>query len=430
MVNLEMIGRGMRWHDLTLEQAKPLEYKMKWATEAIETALAVGQRPALAFSGGKDSTVLLHLLLMRFRSQAQEMPIIYGNTGMEFAECIQFVRRMADEWRLDLHEARPGKTEEAGFKYTAQRRIWERLVQCGRIQRVLKPDGKLKSTRHLELECPVDLRRQLEEERLVWPAGTRQSYWWCADQYGWPLLGKAWSRLTAHRINIDTFLRFSASQSQDETLLAYYDVLRQVKISQHCCEALKKEPARRMQRELGVDLIFKGLMASESRSRAKNFLSRGYVFEGAKQDYLGERAFFHCQPLAIWTEKNIWDYIERYQVPYAPLYDMEYVALDGSRQHIRRNGCIGCGTDFGFKNNHLYVLRQTHRRAWETIMRAGMAREIRNLQRAMRANQLTLWDAFEPEELIEAQPCVLDDLDGLGGRDGGLELAYDAEVEG
>lgn len=67
---------------------------------------------------------------------------------------------------------------------------------------------------------------------------------------------------------------------------------------------------------------------------------------------------------------------------------------------------------------------------WETIMRAGMAREIRNLQRAMRANQLTLWDAFEPEELMEVQPCVLDDLDGLGGRDGGLELAYDAEVEG
>jgi len=60
-------------------------------------------------------------------------------------------------------------------------------------------------------------------------------------------------------------------------------------------------------------------------------------------------------------------------------------------------------------------------------MRAGMAQEIRNLQRAMRAGQMTLFDAFETEELIEAQPCVFDDLDGLPLAS--ADLVYDPEVE-
>jgi hypothetical protein len=51
-----------------------------------------------------------------------------------------------------------------------------------------------------------------------------------------------------------------------EQLLAYYDVLRQVKISQHCFYRLKKEPTERIQEQLGVDVIFKGLMAEESRA--------------------------------------------------------------------------------------------------------------------------------------------------------------------
>jgi 3'-phosphoadenosine 5'-phosphosulfate sulfotransferase (PAPS reductase)/FAD synthetase len=205
-------------------------------------------------------------------------------------------------------------------------------------------------------------------------------------------------------------------------------VLRQVKISQHCCKVLKKEPSERVQAEHDVDVIFKGLMASESRARAKNFLKRGYLFKGAKRGYLQGRPFYHCQPLAIWTDEDIWAYIERFQVPYAALYDMKYMGVDGHYHKVKRNGCLGCGTDFGYQHNHLFVLRQTHRRAWETIMRGGMAQQIRNLQRAMRQGQYTLFDSVETDELIEMQPCAFDDLDGMGGMAALKELAYDPEM--
>lgn len=58
-----------------------------------------------------------------------------------------------------------------------------------------------------------------------------------------------------------------------------------------------------------------------------------------------------------------------------------------------------------------------------------MAQEIRNLQQAMHAGQLTLFDAFDTQELIDAQPCVFDDLDGLGGFEPDAGLNYDPEVE-
>jgi len=417
------------WRELEAEQERDLDHKTALAREVIARAFAAAERPALAFSGGKDSTVLLDLVRRFFPGYLAHLVVIYGNTGVEYPECVKFARWLAQEWRLDFHEARPGRTERPGLKYDAQRQVWEWLIACGRIGDVLKVDRKLKSTLALESACPAWMREKFERERLIWKAGTLKSYWWCTDQYGFPLLGKAWSRLKARRINIDTFLQFSLSRSANLKLLAYYDILRQVKISQACCDILKKEPAERVQADLGVDLILKGLMAEESRTRAINYMTRGHLFEGAKRDHLHGRPYFHCQPMATWTERDVWSYIRRYDVPYAPLYDMTYVALDGTRQHIRRNGCLGCATDIQYQNNHLQILRQTHRRAWRAVMRAGMAEQIRRLQRAQRNNgQLALFDAFETEELIEVQPCAFDDLDGTGGRAAPGDLVYDPEV--
>jgi 3'-phosphoadenosine 5'-phosphosulfate sulfotransferase (PAPS reductase)/FAD synthetase len=419
----------MKWHELETLQRQDLEHKIELAVSVVQRAMAVSRRPALAFSAGKDSTVLVDLIRRFCPELWTRLAVIYGNTGVEYPECVRFARRMASEWNVEFHEARPGKTTEPSYKYAGQRAIWHDLIERGELGQVLKPDGKLKGTETLERACSPELRERLVAQRLVWPAGTLMSYWWCADQFGWPLLGKAWSKLEAHRINIDTFLRFSRSESDNPRLLEYYRVLRQVKISQHCCRVLKKDPSQRVQAELGVDLIFKGLMAAESRSRAKNFLTRGHLFVGAKKDYLHDADFWHCQPMATWTDADVWAYIERYQVPYAALYDMTYLAEDGSRQRVKRNGCLGCGTDFGFRNNHLYVLRQTHRMAWRAIMRAGMAEQIRALQRALHAGQMNIFEAFETDELIDAQPCVFDDVDGTGGREGPDGLVYDPEVE-
>ncbi len=400
------------YKDLEREQGRDLDYKIETAVTAIKDALVVCRhRPAVAFSGGKDSTVLWHLLKTHFPEQS--VMVIYGNTGVEYPECIRFARQLASEWgKGNFYEAVPGHTECAGLKYRAQQEIMQYLIAEGRICDVLKADGKLKSTAALENACPSCLRERFEMERLIWPVGTRKNFWWCVDQYGWPLLGKARSKLKARRINIDCFLRFSESQSADPKLLAYYNLLRQVKFSQACCDILKKEPSERLQEQLDIDVIFKGLMAAESRPRKKNFTTRGYLFR-SHRDHLGSDPFWHCNPLSIWTDDDIWAYIKRFNVPYSSLYDRGWTDLSGKYHKIKRNGCMGCGTDLLYSNNHMAMLRRTHPKHWELYMRRGMAAEIQNIQIAMRNGQMSLFDVMGTEDLLETRPCIFDRVNQL-----------------
>lgn len=409
----------MTYNTLAEEQKKPLDYKIEKAREAIARGFHVCRHtPALAFSGGKDSTVLWDLMRRYFPEQEQRLHIIYGNTGVEYPESLRFAREIGAEWGGErFHEVRPLPLEKDGLKYDAQCQVLKMIVEQDRLGEILKPDGKLKRTTILDELCLPELWERFREENLVWKAGTPKSYFWCVDQYGWPLLGKAFSKLKAHRINIDCFLTYSSSRSQKPELAAYYDILREVKISQACCDILKKEPSEHMQVQLDVDVIFKGLMAAESRTRKTNFCTRGYLFESHRDHLPKEDSFWHCNPISVWTDDDIWEYIRRFDVPYSPLYDMGWAEedyCDGETYKIKRNGCMACGTDLLFPQNHLATLRRTHPKAWEVFMRRGLADEILKLQRAKRNGQYSVFDYIgSTDYLIDSRPCAFDRIDTI-----------------
>lgn len=427
--------------ELEREQAQGLDYKIASAVSAIQKAYGVSKhRAAIAFSGGKDSTVLWHLIRTNFPEQAAKTYVIYGNTGVEYPECLRFARALGKNWGPGLfHEAHPEKTDTFGLKYKAQKAVLDHVAETGRLGEILKPDGKLKSTSALENVCPADMMEKFASEKLVWPVGTRKTYWWCVDQYGWPLLGKAASMLKARRINIDCFLKYSNSASEKGKLLAYYKLLKRVKFSQACCDILKKEPSEKLQAELDVDVVFKGLMASESRSRQTNFVTRGYLFESTREHLQGD-SFWHCNPMSIWTDDDVWAYIRRFGVPYSTLYDMGYTDAGGVCRKIKRNGCMGCGTDLMYPNNHMSMLRRTHPKQWDAFMRLGMAAEIQNLQIEKRNGQMSIFDfaAANPDHadevigrIIDERPCVFDRIDRLVIDDEmwpGETPEYDPEV--
>jgi len=76
------------------------DYLTQLENEAIyilrETA-AQFERPALLFSGGKDSIVLVHLALKAFRPGKFPFPLVHIDTGHNFPEAIAFRDKLATE---------------------------------------------------------------------------------------------------------------------------------------------------------------------------------------------------------------------------------------------------------------------------------------------------------------------------------------------
>lgn len=416
----------MNFDELKPLQELPLNDKIDRALYWIDAGFQASRhRQAIAFSGGKDSTVLAWLILTNF---PEKKPFcIFGNTGVEYPESVRFARRFGKEFFGDRFiEALPEKLEEDELKYQAQRETLEWLEREGRISEVLKDDGKLKSTRTLERAATPEMWDDFRKRGMVWKKGFRKTYWYCIDQYGFPILGKSKSKLDAKRINIDCFLKYSQTISESDELKEYYDVLRRVKISQHCCKLLKKDPSEREQAAHDVDVIFKGLMAAESRTRMTSFCTRGELFAGRHRDHLPEGdPFWHCNPLGIWTDDDIWKYIRDYHVPYSELYDIEWRDDDGKRRKIERNGCFGCATAMAFEDNQMAILRRTHPLIWEKVMKAGMAEQLQKLRIDRNNGQLSMLDMYPVEDLIEFHPCVFDSINEL--IVGELPVDYDAE---
>jgi len=55
---------------------------------------------AVAWSGGRCSTVVLHMAL----KQKPDIKVLWNNTGVEFPETVKFVRSLTENWKLGLVE--------------------------------------------------------------------------------------------------------------------------------------------------------------------------------------------------------------------------------------------------------------------------------------------------------------------------------------
>ncbi|MBC7988811.1 MAG: phosphoadenylyl-sulfate reductase [Luteimonas sp.] len=77
----------------------------------------------------------------------------------------------------------------------------------------------------------------------------------------------------------------------------------------------KVEPMQRALDELGVRTWIAGLRRSQSRSRA------GIDFIELRDGR------WKLHPLADWSDRDVWNYLQRHDLPYHPLWDKGYVSI-------------------------------------------------------------------------------------------------------
>ena len=117
-----------------------------------------------------------------------------------------------------------------------------------------------------------------------------------------------------------------------------------------CCKALKRDPMQQVIDEHGFEGIFAGIRRDEEGTRAKEryFSPRDKNFDWDYRDQPPEfwsqyktdfepGTHLRIHPLLHWTEINIWEYIDREQIPTLNLY---FADEDGKR--FRSLGCGPC----------------------------------------------------------------------------------------
>lgn len=166
------------------------------------------------------------------------------------------------------------------------------------------------------------------------------------ERYGYPM----YSKRIANAIR--TYQHALSDKTRQNSLeyiernFKKYSHYKELPISDKCCDKLKKEPLRRKAKELGLECAILGILASESYQREKEWLEYGCnVFHERKDN--------QSKPLSFWTDDDIMEYIEKYNVKIPELYNMGY----------SRNGCMYCG--FGVQlepkdANRYQKLKKTH----------------------------------------------------------------------
>lgn len=294
----------------------------------------------VSFSGGKDSTVLKHIV----DSMYNDVPALFVNTGLEYPEIQKFVREVKagtyDCFNSDVEIVRP----EMSFK------------------EVLSVHGYPVFSKETAL-CIEYGRKALirgDEEKV-------QKYF-----YGRrinPRTGEIYSHMALSKLALDVALNSD------------------IPISNNCCAVMKKKPADKYAKITGRKRIV-GTLASESRLREKNWIKTGCnAFDGEKP----------CsQPLSFWTEQDILQYIKKYDVPYCPVYGE--IVIDESADDVLdgqinifdelgdyrnagklkttgcdRTGCIFCmfGCHLEKEPNRFQRLKETHPRQYDYCINGG-----------------------------------------------------------
>lgn len=260
----------MNMNELKLMQNYPLDIKIAKTKNRIREFYEYFDGEVyIAFSGGNDSLVMLHII----RSLYPDITAVFVDTGVEFPEVRKFVKS------------------------------FDNVV-------ILKPEKNF--------------------SQII-------------NEYGYPVISKDVSNsIRLARKNIadgkvtERVKQFSGSMRGSRFNKEKWRFLLEsnFKISEQCCDILKKKPFKKFEKETGLHGYI-GVLASEGGVRLSGYLKTG----------CNNYRFGNSKPLGFWTHQDILNYIKINNLNMCSIYGTLY--FDEIKNKLRvtgepRTGCMGC----------------------------------------------------------------------------------------
>lgn len=269
----------------------------------------------VSYSGGKDSTVLLHLV----RRLYPDTPAVFIDTGLEYPEIREFVKTV----------------DNVIFEYPCKWDRKQRKYVRTSFKEVIRENG-----------YPIVSK---EVSQIIEEARRHES------------TGKYTYRI--EKLN-GTALDKNGNKSKFNCPQWKYLLDAPFKISSKCCDKMKKTPAKKFEKETGMHPII-GTMTIESRLRKQQWLRHGCNITDSKKPM--------SKPMSFWTEQDVLEYILRYDLQYASVYG-DIVQDKEGKYHTtgcQRTGCVFCGFGCHLEKepNRFQRLKETHPKLWGYCMK-------------------------------------------------------------
>lgn len=324
-------------YDLQQMQSLPLEAKIIMTQQRIRQWYEYWDGQVyVSFSGGKDSTVLKHIV----DGMYDDVPALFVNTGLEYPEIQRFVKDMKAgkfyQFNNDIEVVRPEL----------------------RFDEVIKKYG-----------YPVISKEVARAVHYAKKTGTKSGEYYLQKFNG--------------------TLEHNGKKSMYNHEKWKFLLDADFECHSACCDVMKKKPAHQYEKSTGRKPII-ATMASESRLRKQKWIQYGCNAFGAKKKT--------SQPMSFWTEQDVLHYIKKYNIPYCSVYGdivldekvdgdlviegqmniVDFLGCHTEQDKLKttgcdRTGCIFCmfGCHLEKEPNRFQRLKETHPRQYDYCINGG-----------------------------------------------------------